>query len=130
MNFCFIHFSTTSQAWLYSKLIFVYNYLDLVWAERENKRPPLLQMVDFIGPGAGILLVFFLVACCFRMLSGREYRRVVSVTGDSKTVATIPYWIPFFGHLLSLMVDPERLLKVSRYVSHALRNPSSKLDTE
>lgn len=75
--------------------------------------------MDVVGLGAVILLVFFMVACCSRILSGREYRRVISDSGDLKTVATIPYWIPFFGHLFSLMVEPERLLEVSRYVSHA-----------
>lgn len=69
-----------------------------------------------VGLGVVILLVFFVVACS-RVLSGREYSRVISDTRNLKTVATIPYWIPFFGHLLSLIVDPERLLKESRYVS-------------
>lgn len=75
--------------------------------------------MDSVGVGAMVLLIFSLGACCSQILKSIEYRRVVTDSGDLKTVATVSYWVPFFVHLHSLMVNPERLLKISRYVSHA-----------
>lgn len=75
-----------------------------------------------LGLQAVVLLAFFLIACICRMISGRKYHQNSSRVRDLKTAAIIPYWIPFLGHLFSLMLDPDRLLKVSRYVEHSLRN--------
>ena len=62
------------------------------------------------------LVLFAVIACTTRFITGRSYRAGPSSHGDTSRVATCPYWIPYLGHLLPLMVNPARFLQKCRCV--------------
>lgn len=70
-----------------------------------------------MSPTTVILQLFILlavVACSTRFISGRRYTSDMSPNrsnGDARKVATLPYWFPYFGHLLPLTINPDSFLQ-------------------
>lgn len=57
------------------------------------------------------------ICCSTRFLSGRRLKGELVNGTDEQRPALVPYWIPYFGHLFSLCVNPVRFLDYSRCVT-------------
>lgn len=65
-------------------------------------------------------IVLAVLAACTRFISGRDFRPDESSDGNPHQVATLPYWIPYLGHLPSLIFSPTRFLQRCRCVRRPL----------
>lgn len=63
-----------------------------------------------------ILVLIALVACSTRFMTGWKYQSDLSTNEAIRKPATIPYWIPYLGHLLPLAINPSRFLQKCRCV--------------
>lgn len=75
----------------------------------------LLSVLESMSPTAIALqlcILLAVIACSTRFISGRNYYNSDSSrdgpTENGRKVATLPYWFPYFGHLLPLTINPDR----------------------
>ena len=74
-------------------------------------------VLENVSPTTAICQLFILlaaIACSTRFISGRSYKSDLSRNGNNehgRKVATLPYWFPYFGHLLPLTISPDRFLQ-------------------
>lgn len=63
-----------------------------------------------------LLSIIAVTACSTRLMSGWNYTSELSNHEGTRKIATIPYWIPYLGHLLPLTVNPSHFLDKCRFV--------------
>ncbi|KAL2036993.1 hypothetical protein N7G274_010278 [Stereocaulon virgatum] len=56
------------------------------------------------------LILLGVIACTTRFISGRNYKTELSNYGDASKVATLPYWVPYLGHIFPMLLNPMRFL--------------------
>lgn len=67
-------------------------------------------MLTLTGAVAATVLIL-LTLCYTRYISSSVHGKSIDNIGE---VPKIPYWIPWLGHCLSLMRDPERFIRQVR----------------
>lgn len=72
----------------------------------------MLTSTGFIGSAILIILTLFYT----RYLSGPVHSSDISGGDAALRLRPVPYWLPWVGHGLSLLRDPERFIRRIRYV--------------
>lgn len=78
----------------------------------DRQKLEMLTSTGFIGSAILIVLTLFYT----RYLSGPVHSSDISAGDAALKLRPVPYWLPWVGHGLSLLRDPERFIRRIRYV--------------